>query len=201
MGYYRAGFEIVGVDNKPMPHYPFEFHQADALEYLADHWQEFDAIHASCPCQENCPLRFRWGRTYPGYIEATRDLILQTGKPYIIENVEGAKRKLINPLLLCGTMFGLRVIRHRMFENNIGLIFSPATCRCKGLVGKQGHMGKREYMTVTGHFSDVEKAGKAMGIDWMTQAELAQAIPPVYTEFIGKQLIYFLQSERLPIDF
>jgi DNA (cytosine-5)-methyltransferase 1 len=187
VGYSRAGFEVVGVDIEPQPRYPFEFHQADALSYLREHWSEYDAIHASPPCQGNTALRFKTGKTYRDWIIPTRDLLLETGKPFVIENVPGAK--LIDPLMLCGTMFGLKVIRHRIFENNFSLVFPPASCQCTGnLVGRRGHLGKREYMTITGHFSGVKKAGAAMGIDWMNQDGLAQAIPPAYTEYVGSQM-------------
>jgi DNA (cytosine-5)-methyltransferase 1 len=198
MGYHLAGFEVVGVDIEPQKNYPFEFHQADALEYITEHGHEFDAIHASPKCQDNCPLKHRWGKSYENQIPAVRRLLQESGKPYIIENVEGAKRRLQDPLVLCGTMFGLKVIRHRLFENNIGLIFPPFTCQCKGKVGKRGHLGDREFMTVTGHFSNIEKARAAMGIDWMNQEELAQAIPPAYTTFIGEQLIAYLENVRQP---
>ena len=188
MGYHRAGFdEIVGVDIKPQPNYPFEFVQGDAIEYCREHGHEFDVIHASPPCQAFTPINYLWKRDYPDLIELTRDVLKTTGKPYIIENVRNAP--LNGHLMLCGTMFDLRVIRHRYFENNFDLIMSPFTCRCNGLVGTKGHFGDREYMTVTGHFSNIEKARQAMGIDWMTQGELAQAIPPAYTEFIGKRLL------------
>ena len=115
MGYYRAGFEnIVGIDNKPQPNYPFEFIQVDALEYLVEHGSEYDIIHASPPCQAFSWAAARWDKEYPDLISATRDLLLRTGKQYIIENVITAPIE--KSLLLCGTMFGLGVIRHRHFE-------------------------------------------------------------------------------------
>jgi DNA (cytosine-5)-methyltransferase 1 len=187
MGYYRAGFDVLGVDIAPQPHYPFDFIQADALEYLQAHGRDFDVIHASPPCQNNTPLRHRWGREYPDLIEATRRALQSTNRAYVIENVPGAA--LLNPLILCGTMFDLRVRRHRLFENSAGLIFPPTSCCCAGRFGKRAHLGNQEYMTITGHFSNIEKARQAMDIDWMNRHELAQAIPPAYTEWIGRQLL------------
>jgi DNA (cytosine-5)-methyltransferase 1 len=124
MGYFRAGFEVVGVDINLQKRYPFEFHQADALEYLQDHWQEFDAFHASPVCKQFTKLRFIHKREYPDFITPIRPLLVATGKPWVIENVPGAP--LINPIILCGTMFPeLRVYRHRAFETNPPYIFRP----------------------------------------------------------------------------
>lgn len=123
MGYHRAGFEVVGVDLKPQKHYPFEFHQADALEFLAEHGREFDVIHASPPCQAHTSLKNLHDKDYPELIEPTRRLLEKTGLPYIIENVVGAPLR--NPILLCGSSFGLRVRRHRLFESNWFLIAPP----------------------------------------------------------------------------
>ena len=193
-GYHLAGFEVTGIDVKPQPKYPFNFIQADALEYLANHWQEYDAFHASPPCQAFTSINFVWKREHPNLIPAFRELLVKTGKPYIIENVPGAP--LENPVMLCGTMFGLRVIRHRLFETNPVIWFPPATCQHWLRVVKHGRRPDRNkhFASVTGHFSDVEYAKEAMGIDWMGQAELAQAIPPAYTEWLGKQLLNHLRQ-------
>ena len=118
MGYYRAGFdEVVGVDIKKMPDYPFEFHKGDALEFLAEHGTEFDAIHASPPCQHYATLNTGNNANHhdhPDLVSATREGLLATGRPYVIENVPTAP--LIDPIVLCGEMFSLAVIRHRKFE-------------------------------------------------------------------------------------
>jgi DNA (cytosine-5)-methyltransferase 1 len=194
MGYSRAGFDVVGVDIKPQPRYPFEFHQADALEYLQQHWQEFDVIHASPPCQEYSVLASLKSHTFPMLIEPVRDLLIATGKPYIIENVPGAP--LLNPLLLCGTMFGLRVIRHRYFENNMNIHFAPFGCNHWGKtqprndkrgISKTASLSKHSFLTVTGHDFTNSDGSKAMGIDWMSNKELAEAIPPAYTQWLGAQ--------------
>lgn len=187
-GYARAGFEMTGVDIEPQTRYPFRFVLSDALEYVEAHGHEYDFIHASPPCQAHTSLRGRWGREYADLISVTRAALIATGKPYIIENVPGAP--LLNPITLCGSMFGLKVIRHRLFETSPVIWWPPGQCEHPfGAVGRQGHRAKGEWMTVTGHFSDVPKAQRAMGIDWMTQSELAQAIPPVYTQWIGEQII------------
>lgn len=196
-GYQMAGFHVTGVDIKPQPRYAGdEFVQGDALAYIREHGHEFDAIHASPPCQAYSPLSYRWGENdYADLVDATRAALKETGLPYAIENVMRAP--LYQSLVLCGSMFdGLRVIRHRRFECNPPLWFPPFSCsHPKGAVGRRGHLGDREWMTVTGHFSDIEKARAAMGIDWMSQDELAQAIPPAYTEFVGRHLLHAVQME------
>jgi DNA (cytosine-5)-methyltransferase 1 len=202
MGYYHAGFEVLGVDMNPQPRYPFEFVQADALEFVAARGREFDVIHASPPCQQFSRSRhLKTARhDHPDLIAATRDALRATGKPYIIENVEGAPLK--NPLTLCGSMFGLGVIRHRLFETWPELYFLPASCRHSGVLPmwwksrvKALAAGKSfEFITVAGNSFLMSEAKAAMGIDWMRRYEISQAIPPAYTEYIGKQMIASLSS-------
>jgi DNA (cytosine-5)-methyltransferase 1 len=191
MGYHRAGFEVVGVDNQPMPRYPFEFHQADAFEYLAEHYQEFDVIHASPPCQFYARITRLTGKTenHQDLIEPTRSLLRKTGKPYIIENIPDAP--LLNPITLCGTMFGLRVFRHRKFETSFDCSFAPAMCNHWAKSDSLGFSRSKvnAFITVVGHFAGIKKARLAMGIDWMIRDELSQAIPPAYTEWIGLQIL------------
>ena len=122
MGYHRAGFDVVGVDLNPQPRYPFEFHQADALDYAREHGREFDAIHASPPCQAYSLASRQWrirGRKYPVLIAKTRELLNAMAKPFVIENVPGAP--LINPTVLYGTMFGLMTMRPRLFETSFAI--------------------------------------------------------------------------------
>lgn len=199
MGYHQSGFDVVGVDIHPQPRYPFPFIQADALIFLSaliasGQVTKFDAIHASPPCQAYTTLSSLHEKEYPDLVAKTRDLLISTDKPYIIENVPGAPLRGA-PLLLCGTMFGLRVLRHRYFENNVGLWMPPRQCRHIGKASGAKTRGIRkdlqnfEYLTITGHDFIVADGQEAMGIDWMGQAGLAQAIPPAYTEWIGKQLI------------
>lgn len=186
MGYYQAGFEVVGVDIKPQPNYPFEFHQADALEFPVD---GFDVIHASPPCQAYTRMKVWSNKAHPELVEPVRERLKMSGKPYVIENVPGAP--LINPITLCGMMFGLMVYRHRLFECNPIILPHPhphphpyPTRPIKaGRPVKEG-----EIITVVGNFSDVAYARKAMGIEWMKRNELSQAIPPAYTKWIGEQI-------------
>jgi len=193
MGYHRAGFDVVGVDINPQPHYPFEFHQGDALEYLAAHGHEFDAIHASPPCQAFTNARKLQGNTHPDLIAPVRAMLVALELPWVIENVVGAP--LISPVLLCGSMFdGLRVYRHRLFEAN----FPIAVPTHPSHVAKNTKMGRPpkadEFMHVVGHFSGVPEARIAMGIEWMGQSGLREAIPPAYTEYIGRQLTDWLTT-------
>lgn len=194
MGYHRAGFEVIGVDNKPQKNYPFEFIQMDALEFLQEVIDgtrpKPDAIHASPPCQFATMASRQWrkeGREYPNLIEPTRRLLKELGQPFVIENVPGAP--LINPVILNGTKFNMRLRRVRLFECSFEVPFfflppeEPSGFRMGRPVKKGG------IITPVGHFSNVSYARKVMEIDWMAQGELAQAIPPAYTEFIGKQLI------------
>jgi DNA (cytosine-5)-methyltransferase 1 len=210
MGYHRAGFEVVGVDIAPQPRFPFEFHQADALEYLAAHGHEFDAVHASPPCQGYSRLRhLPWlkGREWPMLIDPCRDLLAAGGKPWVMENVEDAP---LSGLTLCGMMFGLPVYRHRLFESS-QLLWSPAHPKHVEVIGSgrmlndrrksrrsagscKGSWGNSRIVTVAGGQFRKADGERALGIDWMTKAELCQAIPPAYTEYIGRQLLAHLSD-------
>lgn len=198
MGYHRAGFEVVGVDINPHKHYPFEFHQADAFEYLTKHGREFDLIHASPPCQAFSSasiIHRNRGKKYDDLIEPIRSMLISINKPYVIENVPRAP--LHNPIILCGTMFGLGVFRHRLFESNC-FLFTPEHHPHNGKIGDgkffsvAGGSGRWKcWGTVHRNVSKgtVKQWQEAMGIDWMIGKELTQAIPPAYTEFIGKQIM------------
>jgi DNA (cytosine-5)-methyltransferase 1 len=188
MGYHLAGFEVVGVDNEPQPKYPFEFHLADALDFSLD---GFDAIHASPPCQAYSSASQQWrkaGKIYPDLIGPTRNLLKASRRPYIIENVLNAP--LVNPIVLNGAFFGLKVRRVRAFECSFEMpsIILPKDAPAPFRTGRPVREGI-DAITPVGHFSNVKYAQKEMGIDWMGQKELAQAIPPMYTKFIGDQLI------------
>lgn len=203
MGYHRAGFEVVGIDIKPQPHYPFEFHQADALEYCREHGKEFDAIHASPPCQAYTGMRAitiaRYGVApeHPKLIEPTRQVLIYIGKPYVIENVTRAP--IITQIILCGSALGLNELsRHRHFESNI-LLFAPkCQCRGKNIVGVYGakpdgrRVTCRKYYHGQGVARGLAEGQRVMNIDWMNWDELRLAIPPQYSEFIGKQLMQYL---------
>jgi DNA (cytosine-5)-methyltransferase 1 len=195
VGYARAGFEVVGVDHRPMPRYPFVFHQADALDFAAKHGREFDAIHASPPCQKFSQTRTihrgrRSEKKHPDLIDPTRQRLEKSGRPWVMENVPGAP--LEQSIVLCGSYFGLRVKRHRLFESNVWLMAPGRECYHppRGSFVQAGRkIEEGDWVIVAGHISGVRLAGKAMGIDWMTRDELVQAIPPAYTEWIGRQLI------------
>lgn len=190
MGYHRAGFDVVGVDIQPQKNYPFEFIQADAMSFPLD---GFDAVHASPPCQRYTIGRHihRSGDRHPDLVAPTRDRLVALGKPWVIENVPGSP--LIDPVMLCGLMFDLRVLRHRLFETSWPLDQPNHPKHPLGDLTGSHHgysTGDRGFVTVAGHnFVRVEGA-KAMGVAWQTtRAELAQAIPPAYTEYVGRQLI------------
>ena len=200
VGYNRAGFEVVGVDIKPQPNYPFRFIQADALALAPEFISSFDAIHASPPCQSYSDLAKRNGNAdkWPRLIEPVREMLVRSGLPYVIENVEGAP--LLNPVVLCGTMFpGLRVLRHRLFEANFGIVPPPHNKHPKvhTFDRRKSHFGKtdewKDFVQVTGGGNcTLAAAREAMGIEWMTKNEINESIPPAYTRFIGEQLLRHL---------
>jgi DNA (cytosine-5)-methyltransferase 1 len=191
MGYSRAGFEVVGVDCRPQPHYPFEFHQGDALEYLSEHWQEFDAIHASPPCQDHIRSYTPYDHGTAHLLPDTRNILLMIDRPWVIENVPGAPMRA--DFLLCGCMFNLpRLRRQRLFETSWnGFVLLPPCHHPDPIVTVVGHgiPSGSPYLGKVGGKEYSRLARLAMGIDWMTRDELAQAIPPAYTEFIGSQIM------------
>ncbi len=196
-GYQLAGFEVVGVDIKKQKRYPFEFIQADCLELMKDmdFLRSFDVIAASPPCQTHSitqHLRNAQGKSTDkvDLIPQTREALVASGKPYVIENVPGAP--LINPIQMCGSYFGLKVRRHRRFESNLPLVGSPCKHKEQGKpVGVYGSM--RDEIPKGGHTAKtIEEAREAMGIDWMIWGELVEAIPPIYTKEIGKQLLLLM---------
>lgn len=195
-GYQRAGFHVTGVDLNPQPRYCGEvFFQADALEFLRDHGREFDAIHASPPCQGYSRMPRR-GREYPMLIESVRSALELAGAPWVIENVVGAPLR--DPVTLCGWTFGLKTYRHRLFESSVTLT-APAHIRHPEACPRAGRRGIAEggFISVCGHISQVRYARRVMQIDWMSRDELAQAIPPAYTEYIGHQLMDALEARGL----
>lgn len=196
-GYQRAGFRVVGVDIEPQPRYcGDEFHQADAMQFLREHHRRFQAVHASPPCQRfsRAALRAGTAHRHPDLLTPTRSCLQSVGLPFIIENVPGAPLR--TWFKLCGTMFGLKVRRHRYFEVNWDLpVLHPFRCdhsyRVFSVFGHgSGNKNRSDYGTVA-EWKD------AMGIDWMIRDELSQAIPPAYTEYIGRQLMAVLTAEPL----
>jgi hypothetical protein len=195
MGYHRAGWRVVGVDIEPQPDYPFEFHQGDARDFFARHWREFDATHASPPCQFSTALTkgTNKGRVYVDHIPETRRLLQTAGLPSIIENVQGAAVR--RDLTLCGEMFGLDVLRHRYFELSGFTAAAPTHKPHRGRVRgwRHGTYYDGPYVAVYGDGGgkgSVTEWQAAMGIDWTDDRKsIAEAIPPAYTEHIGRQLL------------
>lgn len=204
VGYHRAGFEVVGVDIVDRPSYPFAFIQEDAMKLDPDFLAGFDAIHASPPCQSYSDLAKRNGNghEWPRLIEPVRAMLIAAGLPYVIENVEGSP--LLDPVVLCGTMFpGLRVLRHRLFEANFPIVAPPHRRHPKvhTFDKRKSHFGKTnewvDFVQVTGGGNcSLAAARDAMGIDWMTKGEINEAIPPAYTELIGRQLMVHINAMR-----
>ena len=187
MGYHRAGFEVVGVDHKPQPRFPFELHCDDAFAYLEKHGHEFDAIHASPPCQAySVTKNAHPTEAYPDLLPITLHILSAIQTPWVVENVPGSPIKAA--LLLCGTMFGLRIKRHRYFQTNWPLpALAPASCNHSELLdmyssGASRNGTERQYCD-------------EMGITWAPvrygnrRYAATQSIPPAYTEFIGRQLM------------
>lgn len=201
MGYARAGFQVVGIDISPQPLYPFSFIQADAMGFMdVVDVNAFDIIHASPPCQafgscQNMP----WvaARNHTDLLTPMRGLLLATSKPFIIENVPGAPLR--RDLMLCGTMFGLKVFRHRYFEIYPRQLILTPPCQHDGTVRDgeyhcvvgDGSVGERKGLSVF-PYSTKAQCAKAMGIDWMTRKAMTQAIPPAYTEYIGRHAIKYM---------
>jgi DNA (cytosine-5)-methyltransferase 1 len=223
MGYSRAGFDVYGIDKDAHARYPFPFFQGDALVALRRlllgeaipftrpdgtvEWltlADFAVIAASPPCQAYSVTRHTNDKDHPDLVEPTRALLIETGLPYVIENVEGAP--LVDALLLCGSMFGLKAIdvdgerlslrRHRLFESTVWLM-SAGGCshdgdQVAGVYGGGRHrnVSDRDNPSRRGGYTPLGSVrNDLMGIDWMNQWELTQAIPPAYTEFIGAQLL------------
>lgn len=210
VGYYRAGFNVIGVDIEPQPRYPFTFVRADALDVLAGLIREvkidtFAFVHASPPCQAWSDLQKQSKIQYEDFIGRTRELLADLGKPYIIENVEGAP--LLNPVKLCGAgdeFPELRVIRHRLFESSVPLV--GTACPTKHPLvftydKRKPHHATLDqdtaYVQVTGGGNcTVANKRAAMGTPWMTGKECNEAIPPAYTEYLGKQIIDYIKEDR-----
>lgn len=198
MGYYRAGFDIVGVDINTQPRYPFEFHQSNALEYPLS---GFDAIHASPPCQDHMETPHKPHGT--GFmLEAIRDRLEQSGVPWVIENVQNRRANHMRPdFALCGCMFGLLHLRRvRWFETswhgNAELPPHDHRAPAISVVGRGTPSWVRKKL---GRNPTIIEYRTAMGIDWMNRNELSQAIPPAYTEFVGRHLMEQLRWTRLTL--
>ncbi len=201
VGYMQAGFEVVGVDIAPQKNYPYEFHQADALTFPLD---GFDVIHASPVCKGYTELNYAGKEKHERLILPVKERLRKSGKIFIIENVSGARLELPGSLTLCGSMFGLPIRRHRLFESNI-LLFAPHACQHdRDFYSIHGHhvwnRAKRSLPRKDGRwrpgYATFDEGAQAMGIDWMVHKELTQAIPPAYTAWIGGFLLDAVLAER-----
>lgn len=213
MGYHRAGFDVVGIDVDPQPDYPFEFIQGDALHFIdpmhplswQTYFKDYDAIHASPPCQRYSEGGRRYPEKqaqYPDLIAPTRDLLLRTGLPYVIENVIGARRELHDPVKICGRSVGLpRLARHRLFETNWTLLVPACVCssfKPGSTIGVYGDRpdGRQLNSRYPGARAakGLAQAQEVMEMDWTNWHGTKEAIPPRYTELIGLQLMQHLQA-------
>jgi DNA (cytosine-5)-methyltransferase 1 len=217
VGYHRAGFDVVGVDIAPQPHYPFRFVQMDVFDFLRrfDVCKHFNGVHASPPCQGYSSTRSLHEIAYPKLIKRTRHALRRTQLPYVIENVPGAHPAMHSPQQLCGSSFGLRVRRHRLFECSFAM---PEPPRCQHAwqdADKRFHTftsakhiaeGRPPYKSgIVGVYGRGQGLGAGeslvwsavMGITWMTKTELAEAIPPAYTQWIGSHLVCHLLGHRV----
>lgn len=199
MGLHRAwpDAEIVGVDIKPQPRYPFKFIQADAMQYaqfgdISAPWSpsRADFIWSSPPCQAwSAMQRCNYARKeHPKHITELRKILDRIGKPYVIENVPGAPIR--RPTVLCGLMFGLRVLRHRLFETSFSLlapahITHPRQSKVRGPATKE-YLDALAFIGFTTS-SSIREFRKAMGVEWMNIGESRQAIPPAYSQYIAEQ--------------
>ncbi len=203
-GYHRAGFDVVGVDIRDQPRYPFAFRREDALTFVRRHWQDFDVVAASPPCQSETGLKHLSTNSHPNLLGPTLDLLATLPVPWIVENV-AATKQMPGALVLCGTEFGLNAAcrdgvtrwlsRHRKFASNL-FLYGAGGCHCttgKKIGGVYG-TGGGGAMTHSYKFHP-EEARAAMGIEWMSRKGIAQAIPPAYTAFLGGQLIDALTAD------
>jgi DNA (cytosine-5)-methyltransferase 1 len=194
-GYHRAGFDVIGVDIEPQPNYPYPSVQADALNAPFD-LRCFDAIHASPPCQAYSVATADHSR-HPDLVDPVRKMLVESGLPYVIENVPGAPLR--SPVTLCGSSFSLTVRRHRSFESNIMLLVPQCLHRTQGrTLGVYGHIDGPNAARGSKHGDKartVSEAQEAMGMPWASWHGCTQAIPPAYTEHIGRQLLAHLEAQ------
>lgn len=213
MGYWRAGFNVIGCDIKPQPHYPFPFWQMDALDFIRRYGPLADVIHASPPCQgysssvrsENSQWGYYSdGKATPRLIIPVRNAILNTGKPYVIENTRGSQSELHASLMLCGSMFGDMPSRHRYFEVS-HMVAQPPHAPCRGhnqrLAARLGVEARD--VTVAGksrRTGSLDTWRKVMGCEWMvTGPELVESIPPAFTQYIGEQIMRVVRPKQQAI--
>lgn len=202
MGLSRAGFDVEGWDIKQGLNYPFTRHIGDALDA---NLEGFDFVWASPPCQAHTSLKHRTGKEYECYIERTREKLKAWGGPYIIENVVGAP--LVNPIMLCGSSFGLRVRRHRIFESNVALLgmdcnhaAQPDPIDVSGTGSFQHSPRKKKTGGLGRKPKGLEEAREIMDMPWATRKEIAQAIPPAFAEYLARQILRVLTAANAELS-
>lgn len=196
-GYAEAGFDVTGVDINSQKRYPYRFVQGDALAFVREHGHLFDVIHASPPCQRYsraAQAQRNKGKVYPDLLAPAREALLTTDVPWVIENVPGAPMRA--DIRLCGCYFGLPLRRERWFETSWRAEVELPPHQHDGpvvsVVGRGTPSWVRQKL---GYNPTIQDYRAAMGIDWMTRAELSQAIPPAYTRYLGEQIMAYLQSQ------
>ena len=197
MGYHRAGFDVVGVDIAPQHSYPFwDIEQGDAMVYLADHdyLREFDVVHASPPCQAYSAAMAHLAHPQPKLIAEVRHQLVVSGVSYVIENVPGAPMR--DPAIVCGTGLGMRIYRHRLFESNLPL--QGTTCdHSQPALNPHWSISRQAIRDEFGDDDPEAPWRREMGVEWMDRQEAREAVPPAYTEHIGRQLIKAMSPNDL----
>lgn len=200
-GLQDAGFYVIGVDIQDQPRYGGdEFWQADAIAWLHVHteWirKNVALVHGSPPCQRYSACQRIQDREHPDLIAPTRHAMQQTGVPYLIENVEDARGELRDPVLLCGSMFGLNTDRHRLFETGGWTFAAPEHPDCRAVptvkMGRPLKPGDKYH--AVGNFSNVSYVRSDMGVDWMNRDGIRESVPPAYAAYIGAQFLAELEQ-------
>ena len=188
MGLKQAGFDVTGVDITDNHQYPFEFIHSDVFDLDLDFIKQFDLIWASPPCQAFSYAARQWKRDYPDLVDKTRQLLLKIKKPFIIENVMGAPVR--KDIILCGEMFGLRVLRHRIFEIHGFTVLQPPHVKHKPPINKKSYYAIPVGHGCNGFSCKIKDWQKSMGIDWInTREHLSQAIPPAYSNYLASSIL------------
>lgn len=202
-GYARAGFDVTGVDIVAKPRNPHPVIVADAIKYAREHAHEYDAIHASPPCQSYSKAMKHLATPQPMLIDGVREILVASGKPWVIENVIGAPLANDSDLFgrhgveLCGTMFGLRIYRHRIFEASFQLPLPPRPCdHTHHAMNPHGAEGCERIYAEHGR-QDPEKLWAAeMGVEWMSRHGAREAVPPCFTEWVGSAMMASLRRNK-----